>query len=181
MSALNPDSPDEMALGRLRAPISIGRSNSYAGSSSRILTDPTGERRSQRFRQHFRGLRSCRPNPSGGSGTRSLPRSSGSASKPPTIRIHQQPSRHDPQSRDSPLDGVRAEPAARALFRTSTGSQSVKLGSAQSIVRPISEFATGPLRPRYNITPTTTIDVIRLGEHGHELVPMSWGLIALNV
>jgi hypothetical protein len=113
--------------------------------------------------------------------TRSLPRSSGSASKPPTIRIHQQPSRHDPQSCDSPLDGVRAEPAARALFRTSAGSQSVKLGSAQSIVRPISEFATGPLRPRYNITPTTTIDVIRLGEHGRELVPMSWGLIALNV
>src|SRR4051812_15001089 len=68
MSALNPDSPDEMALGRLRAPISIGRSNSYAGSSSRILTDPTGERRSRRFRQHFRGLRSCRPNPSGESG-----------------------------------------------------------------------------------------------------------------
>src|SRR4051794_38314468 len=67
-----PDSPDEMALGRLRAPISIGRSNSYAGSSSRILADPTGERRSRRFRQHFRGLRSCRPNPSGESGIKSF-------------------------------------------------------------------------------------------------------------
>jgi putative SOS response-associated peptidase YedK len=33
------------------------------------------------------------------------------------------------------------------------------------------------LRPRYNIAPTTTIDVIRLGEHGRELVPMRWGLI----
>src|SRR3954468_16346884 len=67
-SAFSPDSPDEMALGQLRAPISIGGSNSYAGSSSQILTDPTGERRSRRFRQHFRGLRSCRPNPSGESG-----------------------------------------------------------------------------------------------------------------
>src|SRR3954465_8961059 len=33
---------------------------------------------------------------------RSAP-ASGSASKPPTIRIRQQPSRHDPQSRDSRL------------------------------------------------------------------------------
>src|SRR4051794_26492283 len=52
----------------LRAPISISGSNSYAGSSSQILTDPTGERRSRRFRQHFRGFRSYRPNPSGESG-----------------------------------------------------------------------------------------------------------------
>ena len=38
---------------------------------------------------------------------------------------------------------------------------------------------TGParnLRPRYNIAPTTTIDVARLGEGGRELVPMRWGL-----
>jgi putative SOS response-associated peptidase YedK len=33
------------------------------------------------------------------------------------------------------------------------------------------------LRPRYNIVPTTVIDVIRLGPHGRELVPMRWGLI----
>jgi putative SOS response-associated peptidase YedK len=32
------------------------------------------------------------------------------------------------------------------------------------------------LRPRYNIAPTTTIDVARLGESGRELVPMRWGL-----
>ena len=32
------------------------------------------------------------------------------------------------------------------------------------------------LRPRYNIAPTTTIDVARLGEGGRELVPMRWGL-----
>src|SRR3954471_10052006 len=44
------------------------RSNSYAGSGTQILTDPTGERRNRQFRQRFRGLRSCRPNPSGGSG-----------------------------------------------------------------------------------------------------------------
>src|SRR3954470_7059772 len=43
--AINPDSPDEMASGQFRAPISIVRSSSYAGSSSRVLTDPTGERR----------------------------------------------------------------------------------------------------------------------------------------
>jgi putative SOS response-associated peptidase YedK len=33
------------------------------------------------------------------------------------------------------------------------------------------------LQPRYNIAPTTIVDVIRLGEHGRELVPMRWGLI----
>src|ERR1044071_970043 len=42
-SGLNPDSPDEIAFGRLHAPIPVVRSSSYAGSSSRILTDPTGE------------------------------------------------------------------------------------------------------------------------------------------
>ena len=30
------------------------------------------------------------------------------------------------------------------------------------------------LRPRYNIAPTTTIDVLRLAESGPELVPMRW-------
>src|SRR3954463_13113472 len=68
----SPDSPDEMAFGQLRAPISVVRSNPYAGLSSRILTDPTGERRNRQFRQRFRGLRSCRPNPSGESGLISL-------------------------------------------------------------------------------------------------------------
>lgn len=33
------------------------------------------------------------------------------------------------------------------------------------------------LRPRYNIAPTTPIDVLRLGEAGRELVSMRWGLI----
>ena len=33
------------------------------------------------------------------------------------------------------------------------------------------------LRPRYNIAPTTAIDVLRLAEAGPELVPMRWGLI----
>jgi putative SOS response-associated peptidase YedK len=33
------------------------------------------------------------------------------------------------------------------------------------------------LRPRYNIAPTATIDVARLGEGGRELVPMRWGLV----
>ena len=33
------------------------------------------------------------------------------------------------------------------------------------------------LRPRYNIAPTTAIDVVRLAETGPELVPMRWGLI----
>jgi len=31
--------------------------------------------------------------------------------------------------------------------------------------------------PRYNIAPTTAIDVVRLAETGPELVPMRWGLI----
>src|SRR4051812_45947953 len=57
-----------MAFGQLRAPISIVRSTSYAGSSNRILADPTGERRNRQFRQCFCGLRSCRPDPSGESG-----------------------------------------------------------------------------------------------------------------
>jgi putative SOS response-associated peptidase YedK len=38
----------------------------------------------------------------------------------------------------------------------------------------------GPPRnpqPRYNIAPTTTVDVVRLGADGRELVPMRWGLI----
>src|SRR5215216_6399868 len=69
---LDPDSPDEMAFGQLRAPISVVMSNPYAGSSSRILTDPTGERRNRQFHQRFRGLRSCRPNPSGESGIKML-------------------------------------------------------------------------------------------------------------
>jgi putative SOS response-associated peptidase YedK len=33
------------------------------------------------------------------------------------------------------------------------------------------------LRPRYNIAPTTQIDVMRLADTGPELVPMRWGLI----
>ena len=33
------------------------------------------------------------------------------------------------------------------------------------------------LRPRYNIAPTTTIDVVRLGEGGRELVSMRWGIV----
>ena len=33
------------------------------------------------------------------------------------------------------------------------------------------------LRPRYNVAPTTAIDVVRLAESGFELVPMRWGLI----
>ena len=32
------------------------------------------------------------------------------------------------------------------------------------------------LRPRYNIAPTTTIDVVRLAEDGRELVSMRWGV-----
>jgi putative SOS response-associated peptidase YedK len=33
------------------------------------------------------------------------------------------------------------------------------------------------LQPHYNIAPTDTVDVIRLGKHGRELVPMRWGLV----
>jgi putative SOS response-associated peptidase YedK len=33
------------------------------------------------------------------------------------------------------------------------------------------------LQPRYNIAPTTTIDVIRAGDAGFELIAMRWGLI----
>jgi putative SOS response-associated peptidase YedK len=33
------------------------------------------------------------------------------------------------------------------------------------------------LQPRYNIAPTTMIDVVRLGETGRELVSMRWGLV----
>ena len=34
------------------------------------------------------------------------------------------------------------------------------------------------LQPHYNIAPTMTVDVIRLGTHGkRELVPMRWGII----
>src|SRR4051812_12633319 len=46
----------------------VVRSGLYAGSGSRVLTDATGERRNRQFCQPFRGLRSCRPNPSGESG-----------------------------------------------------------------------------------------------------------------
>jgi putative SOS response-associated peptidase YedK len=33
------------------------------------------------------------------------------------------------------------------------------------------------LQPRYNIAPTTPIEVIRAGKAGNELVPMRWGLV----
>jgi putative SOS response-associated peptidase YedK len=33
------------------------------------------------------------------------------------------------------------------------------------------------LRPRYNIAPTTAIDVVKLADAGRELVPMRWDLI----
>lgn len=33
------------------------------------------------------------------------------------------------------------------------------------------------LRPRYNIAPTTTIDVVRYVSAGRELAPMRWGLV----
>src|SRR3982751_5072962 len=42
---ISPDSPDEMASGQLRTPISVVVSSLYAGSGSRVLTDATGERR----------------------------------------------------------------------------------------------------------------------------------------
>jgi hypothetical protein len=46
IAAFIPDSPDEMALGQLRAPISIGKPNSYDRSSvSGVLT------------AHFKGQR----------------------------------------------------------------------------------------------------------------------------
>ncbi len=35
------------------------------------------------------------------------------------------------------------------------------------------------LQPRYNIAPTTMIDVVRAGEQGRELVSMRWGLAPL--
>lgn len=35
------------------------------------------------------------------------------------------------------------------------------------------------LAPRYNIAPTTRIEVIRHGAGGKELVPMRWGLVPL--
>jgi putative SOS response-associated peptidase YedK len=33
------------------------------------------------------------------------------------------------------------------------------------------------LAPRFNIAPTTPIEVVRAGEAGNELVPMRWGLV----
>ena len=33
------------------------------------------------------------------------------------------------------------------------------------------------LEPRYNVAPTTTIDVLRVRERTRELVPMRWGLV----
>jgi len=33
------------------------------------------------------------------------------------------------------------------------------------------------LRPRYNIAPTTTVDVVKQANEGRELVPMRWGLV----
>ena len=33
------------------------------------------------------------------------------------------------------------------------------------------------LRPRYNIAPTTTVDVVRASEHGRDFVSMRWGLV----
>ena len=33
------------------------------------------------------------------------------------------------------------------------------------------------LRPRYNIAPTTVVDVVRLSEAGRELLSMRWGLV----
>src|SRR3954465_14985277 len=65
---LNPDSPDGLALCQRRAPISAARPSSYGEVGSRILTDATGERTNPRFRQRFRGLRVCRPDPNGESG-----------------------------------------------------------------------------------------------------------------
>src|SRR5215213_6660315 len=67
-AGFTPDSPDEMAVGHLRAPILAVRSSSYAESGYRVVTDPTGERRNRQFRQRFHGLQSCRFNPSGESG-----------------------------------------------------------------------------------------------------------------
>src|SRR5215213_1184320 len=67
-SLIGPDSPDGLGFSQGRAPISAGRSGSYAGSGVGALTDATGEREDRRFRQRFRGLRVCRPNPNGESG-----------------------------------------------------------------------------------------------------------------
>ena len=33
------------------------------------------------------------------------------------------------------------------------------------------------LEPRYNVSPTTTIDALRVRDGSRELVPMRWGLV----
>ena len=55
---------------------------------------------------------------------------------------------------------MRAEPAARTLLRTFAGYQRVKLGSTQSIVRPVSEFATSPMiiQKHRNPAPWSPVD-----------------------
>jgi putative SOS response-associated peptidase YedK len=37
----------------------------------------------------------------------------------------------------------------------------------------------GPVEvaPRYNIAPSQPVAIVRLGEHGRELVPLRWGFI----
>lgn len=42
-----------------------------------------------------------------------------------------------------------------------------------SIIAP----AARNLRPRYNVSPTTTVEVVRLRDGQRELVPMRWGLV----
>jgi hypothetical protein len=68
LNVLNPDSPDGSAFCPHHAPISTGGSARYGQPASRVLTDATGERRNPAFRQRFRGLWACRPDPNGESG-----------------------------------------------------------------------------------------------------------------
>lgn len=42
----------------------------------------------------------------------------------------------------------------------------------------LADLARANLRPRYNIAPTTAIDVVRPADAGLELVPMRWDLIS---
>ena len=77
-----------------------------------------------------------------------------------------------------PLYSIRLDRAARPFYLDLMCGRFTQQLSWAEIHR-LADLIGQPrnLAPRFNIAPTTPIEVVRAGEAGNEFVPMRWGLV----
>ena len=78
----------------------------------------------------------------------------------------------------TPQYSIRLDRAARAFYLDPMCGRFTQQLSWAEIHR-LADLIGQPrnLAPRFNIAPTTPIEVVRAGEAGNELIPMRWGLV----